>query len=214
MNVVADSEGSSSVHRSPSLHHAVNRARSCPFTAICSPHPAAGCRQLAPAEACEPWLRRLSPQEKTDRMAGLSLKTAVRAFRENCSQLGDGESLVAAKSAAVRWGCAAFERGGRFRRLLERSPIPFASTRGEWDSWPVTFCGHRFRALSSCSPHPAAGCRQSAPEEACEPWLRMFSPQGKTDRTSVLSVKTAAGLGTVKVSSLRNRPRCVGGCGP
>ncbi len=62
----------------------------------------------------------------------------VRAFRGGSRRLGDGESLVAAKSAAVRWGCATFEHSGRFRRLLERSPIPFASSRGASSTGPST----------------------------------------------------------------------------
>ena len=41
-------------------------------------HPAAGGRQLAPAGACEPWLRRVPPQGKSGRKPGLSVKTASR----------------------------------------------------------------------------------------------------------------------------------------
>jgi len=54
--------------------------------------------------------------------------------------------------------------------------------------------GQEARAFRKAShPHcqPAAGCRQSASAEACEPWLRMLPPQGKSGRKPELSVKPA-----------------------
>jgi hypothetical protein len=85
------------------------------------------------------------PQGKTGGMPVLSVKSVG---------FGDGESLVAAKSAAVWfWLCGVFG-GGRFQRLLEHSPIPFAS---RWVDVGVDFTVFTAFVLAV---HPAAGCRQ------------------------------------------------------
>ena len=61
---VADSEGSSSVRRSPSPRFVVKRAGVWPCAVPPQHPPAAGCRECAPAEVCKPRLCRPLPLGK------------------------------------------------------------------------------------------------------------------------------------------------------
>ncbi len=140
---VADSEGSSSVRRSPSPRYVGTRGGVWPWAVIRTAFP----RGRMPRMRTGGGLQTLALQASTprkDRQDAWAFREASQAAR--CRRKSRRREI----GRGVVWFCVV-RWGGRFRRLLERSPITFTS-----------LCGDTGRRVAVCS-SPTASPRGRMP---------------------------------------------------